>query len=82
MDADILIIPNIYFSRDKQEDVEWMTTDRLVDTIRENFSSVQNGEWLLNTLEKIKQFDLENPNSSIIVLLGAGDIDTLRHDIL
>lgn len=44
MDADILIIPNIYFSRDKQEDVEWMTTDRLVDTIRENFSSVQNGE--------------------------------------
>ena len=44
MDADMLIIPNIYFSRDKQEDVEWMTTDRLVDTIRKNFSSVQNGE--------------------------------------
>ena len=33
-DASELIIPNIYFSRDKQEDVEWMTTDRLVGAIQ------------------------------------------------
>ena len=33
-DADELIIPDIYFSRDKKEDVEWMTTDRLVNAIR------------------------------------------------
>jgi UDP-N-acetylmuramate--alanine ligase len=32
-DADHLIIPDIYFSRDKQEDVEWMTMDRLIDAI-------------------------------------------------
>lgn len=32
-DADQLIIPDIYFSRDKREDVEWMTLDRLVSTI-------------------------------------------------
>ena len=25
-DADQVIVPNIYFSRDKKEDVEWMTT--------------------------------------------------------
>lgn len=32
-DADTLIIPDIYFSRDKREDVEWMTTERLVEAI-------------------------------------------------
>ncbi len=32
-DASELIIPNIYFSRDKQEDVEWMTTERLISAI-------------------------------------------------
>lgn len=33
-DVDTLVIPNIYFSRDKKEDVEWMTTERLVDTVK------------------------------------------------
>ncbi len=33
-DASELIIPNIYFSRDKQEDVEWMTTERLITAIQ------------------------------------------------
>ena len=33
-DADTLIIPNIYFSRDKQEDVEWMSMERLVTLIK------------------------------------------------
>lgn len=33
-DADHLIIPNIYFSRDKQEDVDWMTTEKLIETIQ------------------------------------------------
>lgn len=33
-DASELIIPNIYFSRDRQEDVEWMTTERLIDAIQ------------------------------------------------
>lgn len=32
-DADELIIPNIYFSRDKKEDVQWMTTEKLVALI-------------------------------------------------
>ncbi len=32
--ASELIIPNIYFSRDKQEDVEWMTPDRLIAAIQ------------------------------------------------
>ena len=33
-DLDTLIIPNIYFSRDKKEDVEWMITERLIDAIK------------------------------------------------
>ena len=33
-DADELIIPNIYFSRDKKEDVEWMTVERFVEALQ------------------------------------------------
>ena len=32
-DADILVIPDIYFSRDKKEDIEWMTIEKLVTKI-------------------------------------------------
>lgn len=42
--ADELLIPNIYFSRDKKEDVEWMTTEKLVSEIQKNFQNVTNGE--------------------------------------
>ncbi len=43
-DANDLIIPNIYFSRDKKEDVEWMTTEKLIETIRVNQPNVRNGD--------------------------------------
>lgn len=81
-DLDTLIIPNIYFSRDKKEDVEWMTTEKLVDTIRVNQSNVENGGWLENTAKLIREYDAKNPKSSIILLLGAGDVDGLRYEIL
>lgn len=91
-DADTLVIPNIYFSRDKKEDVEWMTTEKLVAEIAKNtpldkggkggFVWVQNGNGLENTLEIIRTYDRENPDSSIILLLGAGDLDGLRDKIL
>ncbi len=80
-DADELVIPNIYFSRDKKEDVEWMTTDKLVATIAQNHPHVSNGNGLENTLERILSYDEHNPNSSIILLLGAGDVDNLRSRI-
>jgi UDP-N-acetylmuramate--alanine ligase len=32
-DTDELIIPDIYFSRDKKEDVEWMTIEKLIHEI-------------------------------------------------
>lgn len=33
--VDSLVIPNIYFSRDKKEDVEYMTVERLIYTIQQ-----------------------------------------------
>ncbi len=81
-DADILIIPNIYFSRDKKEDVDWMTTEKLVAEIANHQSQVTNGNGLENTLEIIRTYDREHPDSSIILLLGAGDLDGLREQII
>lgn len=81
-DVDTLIIPNIYFSRDKAEDVEWMTTERFVTEIAKNQQSVINGNGLENTIKLIKEYDLAHPDSSIILLLGAGDIDGIRNDII
>lgn len=80
--ADELVIPNIYFSRDKKEDVEFMTTDKLVAEISKNHKNVKSGNSLENTVKIISDFDKKNPNSAIILLLGAGDIDTLRDKII
>ncbi|MDD2916382.1 MAG: cyanophycin synthetase [Candidatus Gracilibacteria bacterium] len=76
-----LIIPDIYFSRDNNEDVAYMTRERFVESLREHYPFVQNGNGLKNTISIIQKYDQENPNSAVIVLLGAGDIDTLREEI-
>ena len=81
-DVDMLVIPNVYFSRDKKEDVEWMTIDRLVSEIIKNQPNVIDGKGLEYTLKLIQEYDIKNPNSSVIVLLGAGDIDGIRNEIL
>jgi UDP-N-acetylmuramate--alanine ligase len=67
--VDGLIIPDIYFSRDSEEDVSYMTTDRFVDALKSRYPFVQNGNGLQNTLKSINKYDKENQNSSIIVLL-------------
>ncbi len=81
-DVDMLVVPNIYFSRDKKEDVEWMTTEKLVAEIAKHQPNIENGHGLENTLEIIQKYDKKNPNSSVILLLGAGDLDGIRYDIL
>lgn len=43
-DADELLIPDIYFSRDKAEDIEYMTMDRLITTLKPRYPHVQNGQ--------------------------------------
>jgi UDP-N-acetylmuramate--alanine ligase len=81
-DASELIIPNIYFSRDKQENIEWMTMDRLVTEIASHQPNTRDGGGLQNTTKLIQEYDSSHPNSSIILLLGAGDVDTIRSQIL
>ncbi len=99
-DVDTLIIPNIYFSRDKKEDVEWMTMERLIEAIERTMQkdmrigdsplikgargifSVIDGKGLENTVKLIREYDSSHPNSSVILLLGAGDIDGIRDDLL
>ena len=76
--VDTLVIPDIYFSRDKKSDVEWMTVERLIEAIRPYQPHVIDGKWLENTAKLIQKYDKKNPNSSIILLLGAGNVDDLR----
>ena len=78
-DADILIIPNIYESRDSEEDKQKINSQKLVESI--HHPNVQNGGGLENTLKLLEEYDTKNPASSIILLQGAGDIDTLRYKI-
>ena len=68
-DADQVIVPNIYFSRDKKEDVEWMTTEKLVAEIAKYQSNIENGNGLENTLKLLLEYDTSNPNSSILLIL-------------
>ncbi|MDD3302652.1 MAG: UDP-N-acetylmuramate--L-alanine ligase [Candidatus Gracilibacteria bacterium] len=77
--ADYLIIPNIYESRDTKEDKEKINSKKLIELI--NHSNKKDGENMENTLNLINDYDLKNPNSSIILLLGAGNVDDLRYKI-
>lgn len=47
-----------------------------------NIETVINGNGLENTAKIIQEYDEKNPDSSVILLLGAGDVDTLRYEIL
>jgi UDP-N-acetylmuramate--alanine ligase len=79
--VDSLLIPNIYFSRDSDEDVQYMTIERFVDALKSRYPFAQNGHGLPHTADIIRKYDKENPDSTIIVLLWAGDVDTLRDEI-
>ncbi len=78
-DTDKLIIPNIYESRDSEEDKKRINTEKLVEAI--NHQDKQNWKWLENTLKLINKYDQENPDSSIILLQWAGDVDNLRYEM-
>ena len=81
-DAGTLIIPNIYFSRDKEEDVRYMTTERFVDALRERYPSVVNGGGIAETVRYLQAYDATHPDSTIILLLGAGNVDDIRYEHL
>jgi UDP-N-acetylmuramate--alanine ligase len=81
-DADTLIIPNIYFSRDKAEDVAWMTPEKFVGRLQQRYPKTVYGNGLSNTLKLLQSKDATSPGKLIILLLGAGDVDELRKELI
>lgn len=78
-DTDILLVPNIYESRDSNEDKIKMTTDLFIETIVH--SNKVNGNWLDNTLNIISDLDKKYSDNALIILMWAWDIDNLRYGI-
>ena len=76
--TDKLIIPNIYESRDTEEDKKKINSEILVSKI--NHKNKVDWKWLDNTLKLIEEFDKENKNA-IIILMWAWDVDNLRYKI-
>jgi len=77
--ANMLVIPNIYESRDTDENKAKMSVEILINSIEHD--NVIDGDWMKNTLNLIKKYDTECPDSSIIVLLWAWNVDNLRYKI-
>lgn len=67
--ADELLVPNIYFSRDKKEDVEWMTVRRLLDTLRVRYPKVRGGEGIEAATGDMLALDAKHPEKCVFVLL-------------
>ncbi len=79
IDTDILVIPNIYESRDSDNDKKIMSTDILLDNIIHD--KKYNGHWLERVINFIKDYEVDNKSNSIILLLWAWDVDNLRYKI-
>ena len=77
-DTDKLIIPNIYESRDSEEDKKKINSKILINHIKhDNKLDWKNFE---NTLKEIEKWDKQN-NYWIILLMWAWDVDNLRQKI-
>lgn len=81
LEANLVFVPNIYFSRDKEEDVAYMTTERFVRALELPHGEVIAGAGLEHAASWIQSYDMQHPDSAVILLLGAGDIDRLRNKI-
>lgn len=77
-DTDELIVPNIYESRDSEEDKAKINSKIFIEEI--NHPNKIDWENFENTLDLIKKWDKQN-NFWIILLMGAWDIDNLRQKI-
>lgn len=74
IDADKVIIPNIYKVRDSEEDMKKVSTDVLVNEINKYDNKAQNGDGLKETANYIKT---HHKNFDLIVTMGAGDISKI-----
>lgn len=69
--ADKVIVPNIYEVRDSQEDIMGVSPDDLVNEIRKHKVKATNGKGLEKTANYIKK---NHKKWDVIVTMGAGDI--------
>lgn len=77
--CDTVIVPNIYASRDSQEDMERMSPELFVSEIEAKNKMFWDG--FENTLKIISEMDKQKHSSQIFLLLWAWDIDSLRDKI-
>ncbi len=77
-DSDKLIIPNIYESRDSEEDKKKINTQKLLNNIKH--TDKLNWENFEKTLKETEKWDKQN-KFWIILLQWAWDIDNLRYKI-
>lgn len=77
-DTDKLIVPDIYESRDSEEDKKKINSKIFVEQIKH--PDKLDWQWLENTLKLIEDFDNTYTNS-IILLLWAWNVDDLRYKI-
>lgn len=75
--TDKLIIPNIYESRDSEEDKKRINVDLLLKNIE--IEDKENWQWLDRTLERILELNKEKNN--IFILMWAWDVDNLRYEL-
>jgi UDP-N-acetylmuramate--alanine ligase len=76
VNSDILVVPNIYESRDSLEDKKNMSLEKFLKVLKHK--NKINWEWLENTLEIMKKYDKENKDSLVFVLMWAWNVDNLR----
>lgn len=78
-DSDILIIPDIYESRDSEEDKAKINAEKLVEYI--NHPNKISWDGFKNTLRLVEKLDTESPWKYVFILQWAGNIDDLRYEI-
>ena len=78
-DTHTLIVPNIYESRDSQEDIDTMNAQIFIDLVKHDDKI----HWVnLDYTQKIiTQFDIENKDNAVFIILWAWDVDNLRYKI-
>ncbi len=76
VDSDILVVPNIYESRDSLEDKQNMNIEIFLKALKHK--NKIDWEWLENTLEIMKKYDEENKEKLVFILMWAGNVDNLR----
>ncbi|MCA9374371.1 MAG: UDP-N-acetylmuramate--L-alanine ligase [Candidatus Gracilibacteria bacterium] len=77
-EANEVIIPNIYQTRDSQEDIQSMSAEFFVEELSKHHPNVHYGHGLEKTL-----YDIQNRQNDfdIIIFMGAGDIITISDQL-